>query len=874
MDNSASRKDIVFWLDAATDSPALGGKARLLVRLMAAGLPVPPGFVLSADALPVEPPPGLGQPLPEDIVLPDEAALALAAAYAELGRRLGEANPLVAVRSSGLAEDLEQASFAGQYVTVLGVRGQEEVLSAAGRCWASLWTPGVAAYRAAVERRTGEPLPSPGMAVLVQALIEAEAAGVAETVDPLSGSPEAVVIHAAWGLGRSVVDGSVEPDTWRVARESLAVIELRTGNKLTKAGLGLAPERQPVAEPLRRRPCLTLEQAAEVAALALKAEAVVGGPADVEWALADGRVWLLQARPLVRHVAAAEAAMPAPPGPSGPTPIFPFTWPDADAAKYHWRREADDARIFAALQPFELDVRALNYRSSIEAMELTGGQETMRCLEVNGYLYCTHMPYPGSEEERALRAEAYLRPIRALHERGDTLLGTVIEPEAQANTRRLAAVDPDALAPADLAAHLEDTLRWYERAWILHSLDSMMMDPWDETSPAGRAPRLYREVTGDENPWALYACFAYLPQKEHLAVDGLIELARMVKESPALGALFRGGEPSQILDGLQAVEGGPAFRRRLEVLLDDFGLLCGASGGVMRGQVMPGWREDPTLVIAIVQRYLPQNLGALVETRRRSSEQYKRDVETLRGKLAEAGATPEQRAQFDFWFQALLRQITGLWDHNYYLDSPMNALLHRALLACGRRLAAAGAIEEAADAWWLRAQQVAAAVRSLDAPNPPAWGQLVVAQKALYSWQRSLIPPAYLGAPPPAQPATPAGGADEQLPANLLVKGQGAAPGVATGRVRLVDHRLLVPEVQPGDVFVAHDCGVLWVTLLPIAAAVVLDGSNPGEHPTRICYEFGVPCVVRTGNATQVLREGQRVTVDGNKGWVLAAEEG
>jgi len=303
-------KELVYWLDSAPDSTALGGKARLLVRLMAAGLPIPLGFVLSAEAPPAEPPPGPQQPMPEDITLPDEAAHALMAAYAELGRRLGQADPLVAVRSSGLAEDLEQASFAGQYVTVLGARGNEGLLPAAARCWASLWSPGVAAYRAAVEQRTGKPLPPPGMAVLVQALVEAEAAGVAETVDPLTGRSEAVVIHAAWGLGRSVVDGTVEPDTWRVAREPLTVSELHTGNKLTKAGLGLAPEREPVPESLRRRPCLTLEQATEVAALALKAEAVVGGPADVEWALADGRVWLLQARPLVSRRGSRACAWP------------------------------------------------------------------------------------------------------------------------------------------------------------------------------------------------------------------------------------------------------------------------------------------------------------------------------------------------------------------------------------------------------------------------------------------------------------------------------------------------------------------------------------------------------------------------------------
>lgn len=850
---------LIFWLDSTPDLPSLGGKARLLARLAAAGLPVPPGFVLSAEVLPADPP---GGDL-ADLKVPAAAAAALSAAYAELGRQLGEENPLVAVRSSGLAEDLQEASFAGQYATVLGVRGEEELLAAAARCWASLWSPGVAAYRAAVEKRLGKALPAPGMAVLVQALIPAEAAGVAETMDVAGGDDEVVMVHGSWGLGRSVVDGAVEADSWRVERASSAVLELRVGNKLTRAGLGLEAQPEPLDESLRRRPCLALEQASAVARLALAAEAIVGRPADVEWALAGDKLWLVQARPLVRPIETEEQ----PAGPSGPTPAFPFAWPDPEMAKLYWRREADDARVFEVLKPFELDARKLNMESMKEADEITGAPETNRCLEVNGYLYYAHLPSPIPAEERAARAEAYGRPLRALHDRGETLFSSAILPEAQANTARLAAVDPDTLSPAELADHFEAVLDWYKRAWVLH----MSMDPWDDDCPVGRAGLLFCRLTGTENRWAVLAPFSHLPQKEHEAVDQLIELARLVQETPPLLALFQDGEPGQVLRDLETVEGGAAFRRGLDVLLEEFGLQCGASQGVMGAQVMPGWREEPALVIATVQRYLPRDLDALVRVRRRSAERYAGAVQQIKAQVAEAGATPEQQAQFDFWFAAMENQVRCVVDHNYYLDSPMNALLHQALLACGHKLAAAGAIEEAEDVWWLRARQVAAAVRSLELPGPPAWRRLVAAQKALYAWQRSLTPPAYLGTRPPAQPAAP--GKEEALPANLLVKGIGAAPGVATGRVRMVDSLALVPEVRPGDVFVAHDCGVLWAWLLPVATAVVLDVSNPGEHPMRVCLEFGIPGIVRAGNATQVLREGQRVTVDGSKGWVLAAEE-
>jgi pyruvate,water dikinase len=876
----------VSWLSEGPndlpDDPGLGGKGRLLARMAGAGLPVPPGFILPAGALRGELPTGA-----DPAALPGPAAECLAQAYAELGRRLGEAEPLVAVRSSALAEDLEQASFAGQYATVLGVRGSQEVLAAAARCWASLWSSGVAAYREAIQAHTGQVLPPHGMAILVQALVQADAAGVADTIDSARRDPGALVIHAAWGIGPSVMDGAVQPDRWRFRRTGLSLLEFQAGDKATRAGLGLDPRPEPVPEALRRQPCLTVEQAAGVAALALQAEQVLGCPADVEWALAGGKVWLLQARPLtgldvppaaqpavVEQPAAADdqpaaEGLPATePTPSGHGPAFPFEWIDPADAQYHWRREAGDARVFEALRPFELDARAMNTRSTRQGQWLTGSLLVERCLEANGYLYNAQVPAAGSETERALRAEAYLRPVRFLHERGDTLFGVAILPEVRAGNQRLSAVDPDALPPAGLAGHFEETLAWYDHAWTLH----MMMDNWDDQSPVGRCARLYQELTGEENGWAIFAPFGHAPQQEAETVVGVLRLAQAIKASPALRALFENGAPGAILQAISTTADGPAFLRQMEAFLERYGWQSGASQGIMGSQVMPGWKEEPALLVAILQRYLPQDLEALLAAHDRNQAQFPQAIARLREKVTAAGATPEQVEQFDFWLAAVTRTVQDIIDHNHYLDSPINALMHRALLACGRRLAAAGALDAPADVWWLRAVQIPAAVRSLELPNRPDWRQLVAAQKALLEWQRSLTPPAYLGAPPPAAPPPPEPAPEEDLPANLLVKGWPAVPGRVTGRVRLVDYRSLVPDLQPGDIFVAPDCGVLWASLLPVAGAVVLEGSNPGEHAMRICRDFAVPGIVQAHGATRLLREGQVVTVDGEKGWVLGEQ--
>jgi pyruvate,water dikinase len=350
-------------------------------------------------------------------------------------------------------------------------------------------------------------------------------------------------------------------------------------------------------------------------------------------------------------------------------------------------------------------------------------------------------------------------------------------------------------------------------------------------------------------------------------------MARVVRSQPALRALFERSGPQQVWREFDGVDGGATLRKRLDAFLDVFGLQCGASNGVLMGQLLPGWGEEPALVIALIQRYLSRDLDALEQARQRSKDQYERDARQLRERMAGAGASAEQLAQFDFWFEATRRMVLGALEHNYYLDSPPNALLHRALMACGRRLAAAGALVDAQDVWWLRAHQVAAALRGLDAPEPrPDWRALVAAHKAEFEWQRSLTAPSYLGSPPPtAGPLPlpdPAG--MPPAPANVLVKGIGAAPGVATGRVRLIDLNALVPDVSAGDVFVAANCGALWAAVLPVVGAVVLDGSHPYAHAMRMCREFGIPAVVQAVNATAVLREGQRVMVDGGRGWITS----
>ncbi|GAB3096145.1 PEP/pyruvate-binding domain-containing protein [Isoptericola nanjingensis] len=259
--------DTVVPLDAAT--AAHGAKAAGLGALRRAGLPVPVGVVV---------PPSL-----EDVDL----RAAVDGALDALGRRSA-----VAVRSSATDEDGPRASAAGQYETVLGVTGASDVVAALLACRASAVGPRVTAYRAATSGAPAAGTPAADVAVVVQRLVDARAAGVLFT------GGGRTVVEGSWGLGESVVQGTVDPDRWTVVAGR--VVEHRTGDKRTRVDRspgGTRTRDVPAAD--RDRPCLDDDAVLRLAALGRQVADLRGGPQDVEWAVDDaGTAWLLQARPV------------------------------------------------------------------------------------------------------------------------------------------------------------------------------------------------------------------------------------------------------------------------------------------------------------------------------------------------------------------------------------------------------------------------------------------------------------------------------------------------------------------------------------------------------------------------------------------------
>ncbi|HDN63274.1 MAG TPA: phosphoenolpyruvate synthase [Candidatus Bathyarchaeota archaeon] len=345
---SSSEEKLILWFEELRkeDIPLVGGKNANLGEMTQAGIPVPPGFAITAAAYQKylqetglvnkiykvieETVTDINNPqqyeeaskkvrkLIESTPIIEDVEKAIREAYRKLCEKTGTKDLFVAVRSSATAEDLPDASFAGQQETYLNVKGEDELIEKTLKCWSSLFTPRAIFYRTQKGFRHEDVLISVG----VQKMVNSKAAGVMFTINPVTGDPNQIVIEGNWGLGESVVSGAVTPDDFIVDKKTLKIIEKRIANKTVeyirdpKTGKTIHAE---VPEERRKQPCLTDEEILKLAELAIRIEKHYGGrPQDIEWAIDKDmefpeNVFIVQSRPeTVWSTKLKEEAAPAP----------------------------------------------------------------------------------------------------------------------------------------------------------------------------------------------------------------------------------------------------------------------------------------------------------------------------------------------------------------------------------------------------------------------------------------------------------------------------------------------------------------------------------------------------------------------------------
>lgn len=878
----------------SADVAVAGGKGVGLGGLVQAGVPVPPGFVLNTEAYSAFVDANhLGAAIQELAALSpeatpqdyDDASERIRALFAggtmptvmadELGaayRSLGNGDEAVAVRSSATAEDLASASFAGQQETYLNVRGAEALAVAVRDCWASLWTARAMSYRV----REGIGPDAVRLAVVVQQMVEAEAAGVLFTANPANGRRDQIVIGAAWGLGESVVSGTVTTDDVVVDAGTERVLSRRTADKETMtvyadrgtagqgtAGGGQGTVEQPVPAARRNQPVLDDAAAAALARYGTRIADHFGVPQDIEWARAGGEFFILQSRPIT--------ALPE------PAADIPDTWPVPYPKGLYFRASIVE-QLPDPLSPLFADLIDGSVTRSLKAlMNEAVGSDVVREGDVglptiNGYAYYYYRTsgmwrvmgkapaamlalargkaHMGVDGWREFSHPRYRQVIKGWSEKsiGDLSGGELLEGVRtllDAGTVYYTAVE----SVIPIAAASEISFRAY-----YDKLVRRQGDPPAETFLLGydsepiRAEKSLYDLAG----WAR-------------EVQGLAP-AILKESTPALAESQRTGLPPAGMD--QAL--WEQWHQRFQAHLDRFGH---AVYNLDFLSALPA--DDPSALLDTVKFYLRGQGNDPHERQRLSAARREDQTERMLARLGQGRLGRNRRAAF----LRLLRwaQKSAPIREDALADVGLAwPLIRRMLLELGQRLASSGVISQAADVFWLREQELRTAVEfglagegTITGAERPARADAIEERKMLWRGQAKATAPQLL--PESRWMERTFGGmmpARSQQQQGDVIKGVGASSGRVTAPARVLNGPRDFAQMTPGDVLVARITTPAWTSLFAMASAVVTDVGGPLSHSSIVAREYGIPAVLGTGVATQRIASGQRIRVDGDAGTV------
>lgn len=791
-------------LDLA-DAPQVGRKAAVLGHLRRAGHPVPDGFVVTA---------GAGD-------LSDLDIGQLRDAISEIGDR-----PL-AVRSSSVMEDRPDRSYAGRYETVLGVRGTSEVVAALRRCLAS----------ADAAATTG---PEPPMAVLVQSLINADAAGVAFTTNPVTGAAHEVVVNAVRGLSDRLCAGEISPEEWVVRGDS--------------------------ARRITGPPAIDAAQARAVAALARQVAGHLARPQDIEWAIADGAVWLLQARPITALPAAPVEPIPVP---VEPPPGFWFR----DATHFPQPRTP----MLRSVHPFNEAMRRMS--------DEFGFLVTVAGAEIGGWAYATVLPAvgkPGAASPPAWLMRLLVPTWPPLRRRIRRCVDTtrsghaarVVDqwwgdwrPALSARIETLREPDLSELDDIALDQHLVAVQRLLTDATHIHFL---LFGAY--ALEVGQFALTCRDLLGwnDEHTLRLLAGLSTMSTEPARRIT---ELARMAAEQPPIRELLTRQAGRVAVKNL--AEADPEFAQALESYRRTFGIRA-----MQYELTEPSLAEMPGLLLQLIRDQLDRSR----DPEEPSQDLARRRAEEVAAARAALAERPDDLARFNRLLARAERAYPVREDNEFYTVSVPLALMRFAALETGRRLTARSQLASGPDVFFLEFDEARAALQSGDDMRSVAARRI-----AEHAWAQTHPGPRSYG-PEPAEPPSLEPFPDEvkgamdalmwaveailaerhertNAPAQTLV-GIAASPGRHRGPVRIIASEAEFERLRRGDVLVCPMTSPVWSVLFPILGGLVTDSGGTLSHPAIIAREYRLPAVVATGNGTQILREGQWVTVDGTRGVV------
>ncbi|MEW9700356.1 phosphoenolpyruvate synthase [Paenibacillus sp. SI8] len=871
--------------------PVVGGKGANLGELTQEGFPVPPGFCLTTQAFrafleqsaamsdyfleldqlqadQLDEISALGRTIRQHLAkvpIPGNIQFAILESW----RRCG-ATQAYAVRSSATAEDLPTASFAGQQDTYLNVRGEEQLLTAIRNCWVSLFTDRAISYRA--KNRFDHR--AVFLSVVVQQMVFPEVSGIMFTADPISGHRGTVSIDASFGLGEALVSGLVSADLYQVrqgalwskkiARKKLAIYALPDGGTDT----------QDLPESEQERAALADEQVLELALLGEKIKAHYGSEQDIEWCYAQGCLYIVQSRPItslypLAHVPVTSGESPhlllsfghqqmmtdamKPMGLSLLRTMLPFGKPTVRAesrftAAAGGRMYVDITKLFT-LKPARTLFPKVLY--NVDELMAIGAEDY-----VQQESFIRHLPKaPGLKKEMA----RFLGPILVRAFR-NMWLADLSKAQQTVNAYIQSSIKQGKSKLAGLSGP-ERILRVQEQ------IGSLMRDIFPALLPYPLpgiiSSRLLQALSvrwlGDSE--AVHVLNRGL-QGNATSEMGLMigDLADTARPFPQVIELIRHGDPAHFREQLHQVHGGDVFGQAWDRFMKLYGMRCPGEIDITR----PRWRDDPSTLLPSIDSHM------------RSMQPGEHRTKFAQG-AAEAEAAgrvllARLRKQPLGWFKAKLmgrllcafRGLMALREHPKYLMIQHFGIIREGLLAEGALLAESGVLERADDVFYFSLDEL---LRLTQGEHPETLAQLLQQRKEELERYRTLTPPRLMT----SEGEIITGRRKQQdAPAGALL-GTPVSAGVVEGIARVV-MRPEEAKLSKGEIMIAPFTDPGWTPLFHSTVGLVMEVGGLMTHGAVVAREYGIPAVVGIDGATRLIRDGDRIRLDGTRGYVLVLE--
>ena len=773
----------------------------------------------------------------EGIAIPDDLAAAITRALARLGEQAA-----YAVRSSATAEDLPTASFAGQQDTYLNIVGPAAILQHISRCWASLFTERAVTYRL----RNGFDHRKVHMAVVVQQMVFPAAAGILFTADPVTGNRKVAVVEASFGLGEALVSGLVNADAYQVrdgevvakavATKQLAIHPLPAGGTLEQT---IDPARQ-------EQPALTDTQVVQLAHLGRRIEAHFGLPQDIEWCLVDDGFQIVQSRPI--------------------TTLFPIP-AVSDRENHVYVSVGHQQMMTDPMKPLGLSFWQMTTPAPMAeaggrlfvdvTQRLASPASRAGILEALG----RSDPLTGDALQTILERDDFIRPLPGEGPPGPLFGGTPapIETDPAIVTELIGRSQASiAASERDIRTKSGEALLDFIRADI-QELRRILFDP--------RSHQVF--MSAMEAAWWLNDQLeAWLGEKN--AADtltqsvphnvtsemglALLDVADVIRPHPEVVAFLQHVEDEGFLDELPRLAGGGAARDAIEAWLDKYGMRCVGEIDITR----PRWSERPSTLVPLILGNIKNFEPGAGKRRFEQGQQeaWKKEQELLE----RLRALPDGERKADETKRMIdrVRTFIGYREYPKYGMVSRYFVYKQALLEEAERLVQARVLRETEDIFYLTFTELHDTARTNQVDD-----HLLRQRKDAFRSYQALTPPRVL-----TSDGEVIAGAyrRDDAPAGALV-GLPVSAGTVEGRARVILD-MAEADLDTGDILVTAYTDPSWSPLFVTIKGLVTQVGGLMTHGAVIAREYGLPAVVGVEHATRLIRDGQRIRVNGTDGYV------